>query len=73
MLNPSDSSGLAATLRSIARQRLDIETAPSTLYRPEIQRGKNVWIAVFGDVRGYGASPQEAFQNFDQVWFGAVE
>lgn len=47
---------------------------PSVLFRPEIAKDGNAWIALLGDnlqvgVVGVGDTPEEAMLDFDKSWY----
>ena len=41
---------------------------PHILMRPKVLKEDGRWVAVYGDVTGYGSSPHLACQNFDHNW-----
>jgi len=41
---------------------------PHILMRPKVFKEDGRWVAVYGDVHGYGSSPHLACQNFDHNW-----
>jgi hypothetical protein len=47
---------------------------PSTIYRPEVSKDGDMWLAIYGDlptgVVGAGRTPAEAMAEFDKAWFG---
>lgn len=51
---------------------------PSVVYRPSIFIDGNQWCALYGEnlqegVAGFGDSPGEAMQNFDEEWYKKLE
>ncbi len=51
---------------------------PSILMRPTLSIDGDQWCALYGDdlqkgVAGFGKSPDEAMENFDEVWVRKLE
>lgn len=42
---------------------------PSVVYRADLRHIGGHWFAAFGDLRGAGATPDEAMRNFDTNWY----
>lgn len=54
-------------------QREEKMNRPSYIYRPSLSLDGNKWCALFGEnlqsgVAGFGASPAEAYLDFDRAW-----
>jgi len=45
---------------------------PHVRMRPTLKREGNVWRANYGDVMGFGESPEKAMQGFDLSWTAAT-
>lgn len=46
---------------------------PSVLMRPRLMKDGNKWCALYGEdlqvgLAGFGATPEEAMQDFDRAW-----
>ena len=52
-------------------------TRPSVLYRPDLIKDGNAWLAIYGDLPtgcvGSGCSPYEAMADFDKQWLRSAE
>lgn len=51
---------------------------PSVIYRPTLAIDGGQWCALYGEnlqagVAGFGTSPHEAMQKFDDAWYAALQ
>jgi len=63
--------------RALALQQrvkeLEMHAPPSIVHKPRVYRDGNLWCALYGvspeeGVAGFGTSPAEALQSFDEAW-----
>ena len=64
----------AAIRHATAEENAVHADRPSTRYAPRLSIDGNQWCALYGKnlvegVAGFGASPAEAFTDFDAAWF----
>lgn len=50
---------------------------PSYYFKPRLSIDGNKWCALYGEnlqdgVAGFGASPQEAYEDFDRNWYSKL-
>lgn len=41
---------------------------PSSIFKPKVTFLDGAWNAVYGDVIGFGTTPERACQDFDRMW-----
>lgn len=75
---PQDVHNFMWNNEELKAQTLEELLRPSYLYKPKLIKDGNAWIALLGDnlqegVASFGSSPDEAYRNFDKVWYEKIK
>jgi len=57
----------------LAQQHAKQMLRPSVLFRPQLSRDGDMWVATYGECQGRGPTPDLAYQDFDAHYMGKDE